>query len=141
MKILTILIIGLIACGLLFTAALAVHEGDVGSAALLSGNMEKGMDLFKDTKFAGATSGKSCNSCHPDGKGLEKASDKKEFNIMGKKQNSLEEAVNFCIENAIKGKAIDTKSEQMRDIVAYIKSLKGRKMGENMPMKDKGKGY
>jgi len=127
MKILTIVIIGMMACGLLFTAAFAVHEGDVGSAALLSGNMEKGMMLFNDTKFAGATSGKSCNTCHPDGKGLEKAADKKEFNIMGMKQNSLEEAVNVCIENAIKGKAINTKSDQMMDIVAYIRSLKGKK--------------
>jgi cytochrome c len=137
MKILTIAIIGMMACGLLFTAAFAVHEGDVGSAALLSGNIEKGMTLFNDTKFAGATSGKSCNSCHPDGKGLEKAEDKKEFNIMGKKQSSLEEAVNFCIEMAIKGKAIDTKSDQMMDIVAYIKSLKGKMIEKEMPMKGK----
>jgi len=54
---------------------------------------------------------------------------------MGKKQKSLEEAVNFCIENALKGKAINPKSEQMKDIVAYIKSLKGAKMDKEMPMK------
>ena len=127
MKILKIVIIGMMAYGLLFTAALAVHEGDVGSAALLSGDVEKGMTLFNDTKFAGATSGKSCNSCHPNGKDLEKAVDKKEFSIMGKKQNSLEEAVNICIEMALKGKAIDTTSDQMKDIVAYITSLTGKK--------------
>jgi cytochrome c len=139
MKILTIVITGMMVCGLLFTAAFAAHEGDVGSAALLSGDIEKGMTLFNDTKLAGATSGKSCNSCHPTGKGLEKAADKKEFNIMGKKQNGLEEAVNFCIEMSIKGKAIDTKSDQMKDIVAYIKSLKGKTMEKEMPMKEKGK--
>jgi cytochrome c len=127
MKILKIVIIGMMAYGLLFTAALAVHEGDVGSAALLSGNVEKGMMLFNDTKFAGATSGKSCNSCHPNGEGLEKTADKKEFSVMGKKQNSLEEAVNICIEMALKGKAIDTTSDQMKDIVAYITSLTGKK--------------
>ena len=42
---------------------------------------------------------------------------------MGKTQKSLEEAVNFCIENANKGKAIDAKSDMMKDMVAYIKSL------------------
>ncbi|MBI5676295.1 MAG: hypothetical protein HZC48_10815 [Nitrospirae bacterium] len=99
--------------------------------------MAKGKALFNDPKLGGATSGKSCNTCHPDGKGVEMAADKKEFNIMGKKQNSLEEAVNFCIENAIKGKAIDPASNQMKDIVAYIKSLKGK---TTMPKK-KSLGY
>lgn len=87
---------------------------------------ERGKALFNDPKFAGGQ--KACNECHPNGKGLENAADKKEFNIMGKKQKDLEEAVNFCIVNANKGKAIDVKSEQMKDIVAYIKSLKGKKM-------------
>ena len=135
MKKLTIVIVCMIATGLLFTAAFAAH--DVGGAALAAGDAAKGKALFNDAKFAGATSGKSCNSCHPDGKGLEKAADKKEFNIMGKKQNSLVEAVNFCIEMAIKGKPIDATSNQMKDIVAYIKSLKGKTMGKDMPMKEK----
>lgn len=112
MKILKVALLSLIVLGLLFTTALA------------AGNMAKGRALFNDPKFGNGTSGKSCNSCHPDGKGLEKAADKKEFNIMGMKQNGLEEAVNFCIVNPLKGKAIDTKSAQMKDIVAYIKSLK-----------------
>lgn len=88
---------------------------------------ERGKALFNDTKFGNGTSGKSCNSCHPNGKGLEKSGQKKDFNIMGQKQKSLEEAVNFCIVNALKGKAIDTKSDQMKDIVAYIKSLSKKK--------------
>jgi cytochrome c len=112
MKVLKITLLSLMAVSLIFSFAFA------------AGNVEKGKALFNDTKFAGGTAGKSCNSCHPDGKGLEKAADKKEFNIMGKKQMGLEEAVNFCIENALKGKTIDPKSEQMKDIVAYIKSLK-----------------
>lgn len=113
-KILKILFLSLIILGLMVTVAFAKkHKPE-----------ERGKSLFNDTKFAGATSGKSCNSCHPDGRGLEKSGDKKEFNIMGKKQSGIEDAVNFCIENAIKGKAIDPSSDQMKDIVAYIKSLK-----------------
>jgi len=111
MKAVKIGLLSMVALGLVFSFAFA--DGDVA----------KGKKLFNDPKFAGATSGKSCNSCHPDGKGVEKAGSKKEFNIMGKKQNSIEEAVNFCIEMAIKGKAIDPKSGQMKDIVSYIKSL------------------
>ena len=98
--------------------------GLVFSLAYAGGDAAKGKALFNDTTFAGAASGKSCNSCHPDGRGLEKAGNKKEFRIMGKVQHSLEEAVNICIEQAINGKAIDQASDEMKDIVAYIKSLK-----------------
>ncbi|MBI5213711.1 MAG: hypothetical protein HY957_10150 [Nitrospirae bacterium] len=125
MKVLRIVLLSIIALGLLFSGAFAMKHLPE----------ERGKALFNDTKLGGGTAGKSCNSCHPDGKGLEKAGAKKEFNIMGKKQKSLEEAVNFCIENPLKGKAIDPKSDQMKDIVAYIKSLKGMKMGKEMPMK------
>jgi len=86
------------------------------SLAMAAGDMEKGKALFNDPKFGGGTAGVSCNSCHPDGKGLEKAADKKD----------LEKFVNACIKNALKGKGIDTKSAEMADIVAYIKSLKGK---------------
>lgn len=112
MKGFKIVLLSLVVVGLFFSFVFA------------SGNAEKGKVLFNDVKFAGGTAGKSCNSCHPNGRGLENSADKKEFNIMGKKQMGLEEAVNFCIENALKGKAIDPNSEQMRNIVAYIKSLK-----------------
>lgn len=86
----------------------------VFSFALAAGDVAKGKVLFNDPKFAGGTSGKSCNSCHPDGEGLENA---------GMKENSLEETVNMCIENALNGEALDTQSQEMKDIVAYIKSL------------------
>lgn len=91
---------------------------------------ERGKTLFNDPKFAGGTAGKSCNSCHPNGKGVEKAADKKEFSIMGKRQGSIEEAVNFCIEMANKGKKIAVDSQEMKDIVAYIKSLAGKAPAE-----------
>ncbi|MGO9613170.1 MAG: c-type cytochrome [Dissulfurispiraceae bacterium] len=99
------------------------------SFAVAAGDIEKGKILFNDPNFAGAVSGKSCSSCHPEGKGLDKAADKKVFTIMGKKQKSLEEAVNFCIEGAIKGKPIDPTSEQMQNIVSYIKSLRVKSPG------------
>ena len=83
---------------------------------------ERGKALFNDPKFAGGQ--KSCNECHKDGKGLESAADKKEFKIMGKTQKSIEEAVNFCIVEANKGKAIKANSKEMKEMAAYIKSLK-----------------
>jgi cytochrome c len=125
MKVLKIALLSLIAVGLIFSSGFAMKHLPE----------KRGKALFNDPKFAGGTAGKSCNSCHPDGKGLEKSAEKKEFNIMGKKQKSLEEAVNSCIVNANKGKALDPKAEQMKDIVAYIKSLKAP---AEMPKK---KGY
>lgn len=111
MKVLTVALLSVIALGLVFSFAFA------------AGDAAKGKALFNDPKLGGGTAEKSCNSCHPGGKGLEKAGGKKEFNIMGMKQDSLEAAVNLCIINPLKGKAIDPKGADMTNIVAYIKSL------------------
>jgi len=113
---------------MVFFSVLAISL--VISFALAAGDVAKGKALFNDPKFAGGT--KACNECHPGGRGLEKSGMKKEFNIGGKKQMGLEEAVNYCIVNANKGKAIDAKSEDMVNIVAYIKSLKPAEMPKKM---------
>jgi len=113
MKLIKILFILVVALAVLFTLALAAGEA------------EKGKALFNDPNFAGGL--KACSSCHPNGQGLEKAADKKEFHVMGKTQKSLEEAINTCIVYASQGKAIDVKSAQMKEMVAYIKSLKAKK--------------
>jgi cytochrome c553 len=115
MKIMKVFLLLLIILGLTFSVAFAKKHLPE----------ERGKTLFEDSKFAGGS--KACSECHPNGKGLEKAVGKKEFKIMGKTQKSLEDAVNFCIVNANKGKAIDVKSDQMKDMAAYIKSLKGKK--------------
>ncbi len=132
MKILKLIVLSIAVIGLVSACKLAETEqvqapsyGEAPSYGVMAGDIKTGKALFNDTTFGNGTSGKSCNSCHLGGKGMEMAGDKKEFNIMGKKQNSLEEAVNFCIEMALKGKAIDPDGKSMKDIVAYIKSLKG----------------
>lgn len=114
MKFLKILMLSILVIGLTFSVAIAVKHTP----------QERGKILFNDPKFAGGS--KSCNECHPNGKGLDRADLKQEFNIMGKKLNSLEDAVNFCIEKANKGKPIDVKSQQMKDIVSYIKTFTPR---------------
>jgi hypothetical protein len=47
---------------------------------------------------------------------LEKAGDR----------TDLAQFVNSCIVNALKGKAIDSKSAAMADLIAHLKSLKAR---------------
>lgn len=86
-------------------------------------DIAKGKALYNDPKLGGATRGKSCASCHPESSAV-RWLNKKEFSIMGSKAKSLEEAINICIEKAMGGKAIDTKGDDMKALVAYIKSLK-----------------
>jgi cytochrome c len=87
----------------------------------LEDSIARGEALFKDRRAFGGN--RPCDSCHPDGRGLERAATKKRFWIMGNKAESLEEAVNLCIENANRGNPIGVNSEQMEDMVNYIKSL------------------
>jgi cytochrome c peroxidase len=86
------------------------------SFAFAAGDAAKGKVLFNDVRLGGGTAGISCNSCHPHGKGLEKVADKE----------GLPKVVNTCIKNALKGKGIDPTSAEMADLIAYIKSLKGK---------------
>lgn len=119
MKYLKMVVLSVTAVGLIFSFAFA------------AGNVEKGKAMFNDAKAFGAPGEKSCSSCHPNGKGLEKAGEK------GKKtwKNpagvflSLEDTINVCIVMANKGKALDPKSQEMIDLVAYIKSLGKMKTG------------
>ncbi len=89
-----------------------------------AGNVEKGKKLFNDPKLGGSKNAKSCGSCHPP-KPLR--GKKRTFTIMGEKQNSPEDAVNFCIKMALKGKGIAKDSDEMKDIVAYMKTLNIKK--------------
>ncbi len=91
-----------------------IASGYIVSFVSAAGDVAKGKVLFNDTRLGGGSSGVSCNSCHPDGKGLEKAADRKD----------LPKIVNSCIENALKGKTLDPKSDEMANLVAYVQSLK-----------------
>jgi cytochrome c peroxidase len=76
---------------------------------------DKGKALFNDSKLG--ANGKSCNDCHKDGTGLEKAGLK----------NDLEVTVNTCITKALNGKALKKNSVEMQSIVMYIKGLGSEK--------------
>lgn len=93
------------------------------SLAFASGDAGKGKKLFNDAGFGGSPNSKSCNTCHADGARLEQAGTKKYTALMGMEVSSLEEVVNICIERPLKGKAIAKDSQQMKDMIAYIKSL------------------
>lgn len=62
------------------------------------------------------TNGKSCASCHPEGKGLEE--------IDAYDDGMLKEMVNFCIRDAMKGKMMDLQSTEIESFLLYLRSLK-----------------
>ena len=84
-------------------------------AAQHEATADKGKLLFNDTKLG--ANGKTCNDCHRDGAGLEKA---------GVKQD-METIVNTCINKALNGRTLRKESVEMQSLVLYIKSLGGEK--------------
>jgi cytochrome c len=140
MKILKIVVLAMFVIGFAAFLDLTGYAGNM----MDEGSVERGKALFDDPMaFGGST---SCSSCHPDGKGLEKSGmeGKTEWTNPVGTYKSLEEAINVCITQANKGKAIGVNSEEMKDLIAYIKSLgmgMKKEMKHEMPMKKKEMGY
>ena len=102
-------------------------------AAMHHTPVDRGKALFNDPTLGGGTAGRSCNSCHPGGKGLFGVAEKREWKNPGGMFKSLAETVNMCIVMALKGKALDVDSNQMKDLISYLKSLKAQ--GSTAPAK------
>jgi len=100
---------------IVFILVLATAVGIGIAFAAEQASVEKGKAMFNDTKLG--TVGKSCNSCHADGKGLEKAGAK----------SDLPDVINTCITKALQGTAINVKSADMESMVLFIKTLEGKK--------------
>jgi cytochrome c len=73
-----------------------------------------GQQMFAASNLG--TNGKSCASCHPDGKGLEE--------INAYDDDMLKEMVNFCIRDAQKGRMMDLQSTEIESFLLYLRSLK-----------------
>jgi cytochrome c peroxidase len=84
-----------------------------GAATAGESSVELGQQLFNDPKLGGGTSGKSCNSCHAGGQGMEKAG----------KRADLIAVINQCIVGPMKGQKIDGRTKEMRSLKMYIESL------------------
>ena len=99
----------------------------IGVFALGAGEVKKGEELFKNPHLGGSRNDTSCNTCHPDGKGLHGVAEKKEFKTPAGTSTKLEVAINQCITMALKGKELPDDSKEMKDLVAYLDSLKAEK--------------
>ena len=95
----------------IFTAVVIL----TGSSALAAGksSVEVGKKLFNDPALGGSTNETTCNSCHKNGEGLEKAGS----------NPKLVKVINQCITGQLKGEKIDGRTVEMRSLKMYIKSL------------------
>ncbi len=100
-----------IVTGIFLTALMVLLVGHIGLAVQREASIEKGKKIFNDPSLG--TTGKSCNSCHPEGKGLKQAGSRPD----------LPDVINGCITIPLKGKAIDPKSAEMESLILYIKSF------------------
>ena len=105
----------------------------ISTCAFADGDEKRGKALFNDPKLSGSSFGVSCNTCHPGGKGLENsgATGKTVWRSCTGEQKSLENSINSCILTANKGQPIGLYSQEMKDLVAYIKALSKKKKRKN----------
>jgi|Deesub1362A_J573_1020465.scaffolds.fasta_scaffold29619_2 thiosulfate dehydrogenase len=86
--------------------------------------VEYGKALFADASLG--TNGKSCLTCHPEPSTLSGVGNKynpKAYFNMAKKEMTLKEVINFCIEVPMKGKPLPENDERLTALEAYLKSL------------------
>jgi cytochrome c peroxidase len=77
-------------------------------------SIQEGEMLFRDSALGGPGNTQSCSSCHPMGKGLDKAW----------RNPDLAGQVNKCISATLKGKPLPPDSIEMKSLILYIKSFK-----------------
>lgn len=104
-----------------------------------AGNVEKGKALFESPTLGGGTTGKSCQSCHKEGKNLgADLFERKHYRLMGMAKSSVAEIVNTCIEKPMGGKAIDLNGEEMQDLLAYMQTLTAKQAKTKQASKVEG---
>lgn len=75
----------------------------------------EGEKLFNDPQLAGSVNASSCTSCHPGGKGLERAF----------KNPKLVSVINACIIGPLEGQALEESSAEMQSLKVYVESFGG----------------
>jgi len=75
--------------------------------------VDLGHTLFNDAGLGASKNDKTCNSCHENGKGLEKAGAKADLAAM----------INKCIKGPLQGEGITEDTVAMQSLKLYIQSL------------------
>lgn len=78
-----------------------------------SPSLDLGKTLFEATELG--SKGRSCESCHAEGKGLDAIGD---FN-----DTELKDIVNACLRDALGAETISTEAQEMEALVGYIRKF------------------
>jgi len=78
-----------------------------------------GKRIFHDAKALGSTIGVSCDMCHPDASNTHPETYPK-YQVQLQKVALLRDMIDWCIENPIKGKALEPNDPKLRALEAYI---------------------
>jgi len=78
-----------------------------------------GKNIFHDAKALGSTIGISCDMCHPDAANTHPETYPK-YQVQLQRVALLRDMIDWCIENPIKGKALDPNDPKLRALEAYI---------------------
>ena len=97
-------------CKMLMTGLLIMMIS--ASPVCANSDIDEGKNYFNDATLG--SNGKSCASCHPNGKGLEQACD---YDVP-----TLQEFVNFCIRDAMKGKMLAADDPRVIKIEKLMRS-------------------
>jgi cytochrome c len=79
----------------------------------------QGKQIFHDAKLLGSTIAVSCDMCHPDAANTHPETYPK-YQVQLQRVALLRDMIDWCIENPIKGKALDPNDPKLRALEAYI---------------------
>jgi hypothetical protein len=79
----------------------------------------QGKEFFHDGAALGGTIGVSCDMCHPDGSNTHPETYPK-YQVQLQRVALLRDMIDWCIENPLKGKALDPNDTRLRALEAYI---------------------
>lgn len=78
-----------------------------------------GKRIFHDAKALGGTIGISCDMCHPDASNTHPETYPK-YQVQLQRVALLRDMIDWCIENPVKGKALNPNDPRLRALEAYI---------------------
>ena len=96
------------------TKNIPIRKKPIKDAAMLKEMSER---LWNDTKLGKA--GLSCSTCHLNGNGLKMESFPKYIHMAGDIL-TMDQMINFCMTNPMKGKALAWNSQEITALAAYI---------------------
>ncbi len=86
-------------------------------------DVDNGRALFRNRTLGGSINTRSCRSCHKYESELAGVANKSYNSLFGIITRDLEDVINLCIVLPLKGKPYFNDSQEMADLIAYLRSI------------------